>query len=350
MITFETSSITGVSSILLNGGLSLNKFCFISFIQKKVYFSSAKLIGFFNFQFENDESEIINDIAVDIKMFLALCSSYEKLNLTMKNGKYTFFSKEDTFKILMDEHITASNFEIEEDDIDNTIELKDDLKFIQEASIFSSKIMKENSGVYIKDKIIFSTDRACFFQANLSKDYPELKLSVESIILLKLINNPVLYTFKNNNSNIKISNFDITVYLSQLENILVPNYSSPQFIEKYNHNTYVIFNKELLLEELKFFKAFVEGITNERILVKVISTTSVQLVISEFAEIVRILTVEASPELVGTEFYLMRNTTMDILHIMEDNDIMFKIDVKMPATDFIGKTNKEKHVAVALLK
>ena len=338
----------------------------LNFKDKYIYFTNFNFSGRLKFDCEAISDNSYDNILVDIPIFMALVNQYEYLEL---NEKLEFSYNNEKFKIpllVVDENnYSIPNFQHKDENWTKYNLYSKSIKNIEKAMGYSSLSDYEYEGVLLKDNTIISTDRSKFFIALSDFNYNNIKLSNTILKFIttgyyqifipfldkenkhKLIKGENISTniflFTNGSTSCIVINDEFEVICPENLQLNIPDINELEFIEKYDHETYFIFEKQTMVGLLKFFEPFLKNTKNEKISLNIINESILNLKVEEpdINGIREINLKECSVELIGKSVLVPRYLLYQALMTIEDDFIKMQIDENASAFNVIGEDNKD---------
>lgn len=323
---------------------------YLNFNDSYAYLFDSRYEGRFKFTFEKQEDEVIDNFYVDITQFMALCSSYEYLNLS---EDLEFSNEKEKFKIAtFKDEFEPLSYDTS-DCITQTLSsdlmscLKKSLSFIG-----TEDFTTNYNGILLEENNIVSTNGYSVFHGQFDNSFLYPKIQFPSYII-KLILAGELGSVNLNykeNENIILSFQDdaFQVIFRETENLRLPPYNDPDYIDKYNHKENFIINKEKFVEILKFFEPFVRNIKNQRINIK-FQESSIEIYTEDEVKVNRNLIAEVHKDLIGKELFCIRDVVLAACNNISEEFIKIQFNSEKPAINVTGKDNTNIHIAIIRL-
>ena len=332
---------------------------YLDFKNKSAIISGINLN--FKFLFKHDDTEMDN-FYVSIPEFLALCNAFEELKIEKidENDQisFVFSSGDEKFKIstfINDAPDMSADDLLDKDtEIFNVIE-DDIIKFKNSLIFMGDNSSGENlAGVQMRNHI-FSADGSRLYEATMSfSNKKEYDLDRELIQLIVAISSNNVVMSITPSGNIVIKTDDIYCVSSIMTNLdIESDFTSDEFIKSYDHNNFVIMNKDSLVNILDFFTPFVQNEKNERLIIQVVSKEQLSIRTNGMNVGIRNILIErgnAIEELIGQSIWISRPMLYDAISVIDDDEICIQIgDQDSIAYNVIGANNKSVHVSNVLL-
>lgn len=331
---------------------------YLNFENSCAYFSNQSFIAKlkFDFEIEDVKDNNLQNILVDKKMFLALCTEYEELTL---DSDYNFSYEEESFKIpyfIEDQSYPEFNY----DDFSSYQFNSSVLRNIRTASQYMGPYDPQENyfGVNIRKDCVIGTDSAQVFEAELKDKkvvFPDIRLKGDIVKLVLTISEfEVCYLNYNENTDELYFTFgdnqELDIATTQQDNLRMPDVKDQDFIDKYHHDTYFIVEKNTLLDVLDFFQVFVRNERNEKLYLNIVDEETLSIESqSESTGNRNISITELDNEVVGQGLWIPRALVVKAVKSIEDDFIKFEVDNEAPAFNIVGKDNDERHVATVRL-
>ena len=311
------------------------------------------------FTFDHDDSEM-DSFYVSIPEFLALCNAYESLTIT----KHFNSKKELVFNLSYgDEVFEISTFTEEEPDISandindpDTVSLSlnnQDIVRIKNAINFMGQKEEDFlTGLKISSHI-YSADGSRLYEANMSfQTENSYSIDKELSQVITSIPDDKLTLSVTPSGNVVVKGNNIYCVSSLMKDLaLKEDFDDPDFIKRYDHDSFIIVSKSGLLQILDFFAPFVNNDKNERLILNVednklaiqakgvnIGTRYLDILDSNLTEII------------ANDIWVSRNMVYDSVTIIEDENICIQMgDSDASAYNVSGENNKDVHVTNVLL-
>ncbi|MGL5913571.1 MAG: hypothetical protein ACRCZB_05345 [Bacteroidales bacterium] len=328
--------------------------------------------------------------SVNLTAFLAIISEFPILDLdgfTFKQGTENEFEiahLEDTINFPSFEIKTAKSFSC----------TKEIIASIKRAGVFTEQDGTPSlNGVFIFDNIIASTDKSRLYEDK-RKELDGISLSlpksVWEVLALEVLGENLTIDDSSDNSFIISNGDDISVVFSTNNDLKLPPIRTPEFINLYNHSSYVEVKKDSFLQIVNFMAPFVQNSASGRMQLilsdselelktedngqRVFRKIAVDHATEEFSKPIlktegtaKVSTdedpkvsTEGTPE-VSTEgttkgsfykkvFWVSNQWIKTIINSLQGATIVIQVDPAKPAINFSTKENPSTHIVYSKLR
>jgi len=345
------------------GGTRVEESIYFDFEQSIVYFGNGEysaaaegILGHlaFDFEFENDTKDDFENMWFNTRLFLTLAKQYEELYMSTD---YEFYNGDEKFKIPC--FSEASDYpDVNKDDFEVFnihSELIENLKTAQ--SYMGADDFNENfAGIQLFDNAIVASDGAAVFEAyTVDETFPDIQISANVLrVILTGSEEHTCKMYHNDDTDDLYFTFGedelLHIASTQIDNLRVPPIKDQDYIDKYDHDTQIVVEKQALLEILNFFEVFVKDLRNEQMYMSVLDDNILSIESkSENQGNRQIGLKECSTELVGAGLWFARKYLAKAVTSIKDDFIRIKIDVNEPAFNVIGESQTSRSIAIIML-
>lgn len=339
-------------------GNELYEMCTLDFENNLLYFHSPGVLGKITLDVELDDGEELpENFMVDSEKFFYLVNWYDKLTLEDR----VFYSPDgEEMKLKnLDDDFPRPQFEEDWEEVE--LDLTDELfSNIQKAINYHD--FDENSsynGVFIKSKKLVATDSGKFYEVNLNQDVPDMNLPINFVrnLLRAFTVGDKITIGKLEKGDSHIFKFDkdnLSFRMSSVVNLsLGVDIKDQNFIESYNHDNYIKFNRHELTDILSFLQPFTRDIVANRIQLSFEESqgqTDLVIEVQDANYIKKTLLLE---DISDIDYYKDSETNiwvsasvlkMAIGHLDTADNIIMQIDTEMPAVNLYCEGNESDHI------
>jgi len=242
-------------------GLQASENIYIDFQNQYFCFNNSVLQGKVKFAYEGEKPENFFVLTSD---FLSLCNSYDYLDIEIDGKKVIFKHEKNTFQLAQyRQKYSEVDYKVSGEDIKLPENFYDMLK---KAQSFTSSDDPVCDGVYLRNNSMFSSTKLTFFEADLDLSCDK-EIGLPNKLVKLLISMPDYedsHTLSSDDNKIRFSVLgEFELLFAKNINLVFPiDLKSPEQVKKYDHKTQIVFDRDVLLNTLKFFDSFVENIKN----------------------------------------------------------------------------------------
>lgn len=326
---------------------SESKNVYIHCQESKLYFYDDKYIGRLHIDLEQNLA--IEGFYVDLKLLLSLCQRYEDLEIT---EDLKFSSGKEKFNI----PVTKEDFDLAElVQNNNQIELsKTTVENITSAMAFVDYSSAEYCGVDYYGNVVASGNRTFFFEVHNDVSFDN-KVTFNDIALKVFkglgANDVVSLSTNEKAINLSINEKDIEIQIAKYVETSLPTINEG-FKSKYAHETNITFEKQTILNALKFLQPFTANVLNERIVLQMKEGELSLIVEDDICAEQHIEIDSISESLIGHDFPTFREHLYRSINEIKDDFVSIKINCEKndegkyikPVFAITGKTNQSKNI------
>ena len=255
----------------IDTGQQITMSLYVDFNNQYFYFSNATTNGRLKFKYEGEKPE---NIYVDTTTFLNLANSFEYLDIEQDDKKLVFKNGKDIFKpAQFIQRFDSVDFDISE----NVLTLDNHFNSLlkRAANYLHKEIGSPQNGVFIRDSKMISTNGREFFEGNLEITTDEeyaLPDSLVKILSDYAIENTQLS--QNETSIMFSSNSELTISHAKYDTLkLPPVIGTDQWLQMYDHKDYINFDRDTLIDVVKFLDPFASTIVNNIVTLSIADDT-----------------------------------------------------------------------------
>lgn len=322
-----------ISQILVEG----NEELFLDLENQYAYFFKNNFLGRMKFEIETEEEIFTEGFYVKIKTFLPLCDHYESLIL---DKDLTFRFEEETFNIPVREaREDVDDFVFSE--YEETIRLTaQDCQAIVDASNFVDFANPEFFTIELNKDTITAGDQTQIFSTVNSIALPEkISFNETTIKVIRTVKglDAIDLGIAEKNLYLNIGEGDLELEIANYLNSSLPDMQDKEFKEEYDHKTFFVFEKQEMVEILRFLSPYTSGLLNEQILLTMENEESLKIQIEDEVKIVRVIALkEISEQLIGGELWTSKHLLQKAVLQIEDEFIKIQLDsAKDPEGNYI---------------
>jgi len=344
----------GIADTCRRPGNQIYDSVFLDFENEKMWVQnpSAVIQIPFSPDFSGDRPD---NFYVDSEKFFYLVDSYDYLILedtTFRNGNDTFNLRH------IKEDIDVPEFSLDPEDWGDYISLLSNSdKFYSclfEASVHvDDDVNSTLNGIFVSNGRMVSSDRVTLYETIHDFGVGDITLTSFAVKLLPELRDDTIY-IGTYGDNILIRVGEVNAMVSQSQKLEVPpNSSDSEFVEKYNHDSYVSVNAGNLMDILKFIAPFTKDAVKNRVKIFLNDSKELSFEVVDSNYMLKSIPVEHIENystFEGNRIWVssskVRKIASQLLDSYQDN-INIQFSPESPALNFTSSQNSETHVIYA---
>ena len=330
---------------------------FLDFENEKIWIQNPSAV--IQIPFSPDfTGERPDNFYVDSEKLFYLIQSYEYLIL----DDVTFRNGDDTFNLRhLKEDIDVPSFSLNPDDWGDYLSpLSDSEEFFAHLNNAlahaEDRADSDLNGIFISNGRMIASDRVTLYEAVHDFGIGDINIGKFAVKILLSINALLDDTIQigTYGDNIIIRCEELNIMVSQNKDLNVPpNSSSAEFVERYDHESYISVNSEKLLSLLKFIEPFTREATKNRVKLFVNDSKELTFEVVDSNHMMKSIPIEHienytvfEGERIWVNSSKVRMISFQLQNSPQDN-IHIQFDPDSPPLNFTSSGNENTHVIYA---
>lgn len=313
-----------------------------------IYFMNEFAVGRIPMIVEKEDGETHPNFFINAESLMYLSRFYEELDLhgcVLYNGeeKFNFQHFIEDFEPPLFEEFGDESIQI-----DSLSSLQETL--VDSLSYIGSDQNSELNGVFIRDGKVITSDLYRLFEGKVDLQVPDTNLPFLLSRILSIVDSGSGLELEKERSRTHIRlNGECELYVGDAELNIVDT-TDPQFVSKYNHDSYIVVDRSLFENTLRFLEPFTRNLPDQRVLLHV-ENGELQIQVRDRNDINKRIAIEENEGIDdGTEFWVSAEYAKTISSHIHDEKLKIQIDPEQPGINYVGNTNADRHIVYSKLK
>lgn len=331
----------------------------LHFPSQKLYFHTSKAVGFLDLPMKNEEGDNHTHLFVDAEKLLHLSKHYRWVSLDNDN---VFWSNDDSFVFpsLTDARLMKQIIEspcLGESDRTNEFYLSAEMiDALREANRYVDRLYSQPHyrGVFVDHGKMISVGKALIYERSTGVNSASQGWSKWlSLILLDLDEGSYVQKCKGKENQYRVVNESrsIEFVVKNDTDLKVPQTDSQKFIDSYNHDTKLLFNRETMISTIRFLEGYTQLENNDSLRVTIKPEKKLEMksnLQGIFSKTIEVDYVDEGLE--ETEFNVAAEKLKHALTSLESDHVEAWMNPDKPLIKIVGMDEPDTHILLSKIR